>query len=84
MKLPVSCPFCNEEIPFDWSKHIVDQEKYGKEVENTIECDEFECPACHEVFNIFGSVQEDTKGKYSYHELWGEPLQEDDDDFDEL
>lgn len=41
MKLPVNCPFCNEEIPFDWSKHIVDQEKYGKEVENTIECDEF-------------------------------------------
>lgn len=84
MKLPVSCPFCNEEIPFDWSKHIVDQEKYGKEVENTIECDEFECPACHEVFNIFGSVYEEPKGKYSYHELCGEPLQEDDDDFDEF
>ena len=84
MKLPVNCPFCNEEVAFDWSKHIVDQEKYGKEVENTIECDSFECPNCHEAFNIFGSVYEEPKGKYSYHELCGEPIQEESDDSDEF
>ena len=27
---------------------------------------------------------EEPKGKYSYHELCAEPIQEDDDDFDEL
>ena len=76
MKLPVNCPFCGEEVSFDWTKHIVDQEKSGGEVENTIECDEFECPHCHEPFNIFGAVYEAPKGKYSYHELSAEPIQE--------
>ncbi len=76
MKLPITCPFCGKELDFDWTKHIVDQEKYGKEVENTIECDEFECTDCHEVFNVFGSVYEEPKGKYSYHELSAEPIQE--------
>lgn len=33
MKLPVICPFCDEEVNFDWSKHIVDQEKSGGDVE---------------------------------------------------
>ena len=75
-KLPISCPFCSKELDFEWSKYIVDQEKYGKEVENTIECDEFECIGCHEVFNVFGSVYEEPKGKYSYHELSAEPIQE--------
>ena len=76
MKLPVNCPFCGEEVSFDWSKYIVDQEKSGGEVENTIECDEFECPHCHEPFNVFGAVYEAPKGKYSYHELSAEPIQE--------
>ena len=35
-------------------------------------------------FDPYGSVYEEPKGKYSYHELCGEPIQEDDDDFDEL
>lgn len=35
-KLPVNCPFCEEEVDFEWSKYIVNQEKYHGEVENTI------------------------------------------------
>ncbi len=75
-KLPVNCPFCEEEVTHDWSEYIVDQEKYHGEVENTIECDEYECPHCHEMFNVFGSIYEVPKGTYSYHELSAEPIQE--------
>ena len=35
-----------------------------------------ECPHCHEMFNVFGSVYEAPKGTYSYHELTAEPIQE--------
>ena len=37
---------------------------------------EYECPHCHEMFNVFGSVYEAPKGTYSYHELSAEPVQE--------
>jgi uncharacterized Zn-finger protein len=75
-KLPVICPFCEKEVVYDWSEFIVDQEKDHGEVENTIECDEFECPYCKENFNVFGSIYEAPKGTYSYHELSAEPIQE--------
>ena len=75
-KLPVNCPFCEREVTHDWSEYIVDQEKYHGEVENTIECAEYECPHCHEMFNVFGSIYEAPKGTYSYHELSAEPIQE--------
>ena len=75
-KLPVICPFCEEEVVYDWSEFIVDQEKYRGEIESTIECDEFECPHRHKMINVFGSVYEAPKGTISDYEITAEPVQE--------
>ena len=34
-----------------------------------------ECPHCHEMFNVFGSVYEAPKGTISDYEITAEPIQ---------
>lgn len=71
----VECPHCGASITNDWSDYIassdvIDEDRgMGAEIEHTIECDEFECPECHKLFSVSGSVWEYPEGAYNYHEL---------------
>lgn len=47
----------------------------GTETEHSIECDEFECPECHKLFSVSGSVWEYPEGAYNYHELHTSPIE---------
>lgn len=58
----VKCPHCGKSVTHDWSEYIissdvVDEDRgMGTETEHSIECDEFECPECHKLFSVSGSV----------------------------
>lgn len=71
----VDCPHCGVSVTQNWSAYIAssnvvnENRGMGAEIEHTIECDEFECPDCHKLFSVSGSVWEYPEGAYNYHEL---------------
>lgn len=71
----VECPHCGASITNDWSDYIISSDvvdpdrQMGAEIEHSIECNEFECPECHKLFSVSGSVWEYPEGAYNYHEL---------------
>ena len=71
----VECPHCGESVTYNWSDYVIDSDiidedrGMGAETEHTIECDEFECPECHKLFSVSGSVWEYPEGAYNDHEL---------------
>ena len=77
----VECPHCGKSVTHNWSEYIissdiVDEDRgMGTETEHSIECDEFECPECHKLFSVSGSVWEYPEGAYNYNELHTSPIE---------
>ena len=70
----IHCPYCDNVISQNWSDYVVssdiiDERGMGAEIEHEIECEEFECPECHQSFKVSGSVWEYPAGSYNHHEL---------------
>lgn len=71
----IRCPHCDAEISENWagyviSSDVIDEDRgMGAEIEHSIECDNYECPHCGQLFSVSGSVWEYPEGAYNAHEL---------------
>ena len=71
----VECPYCKANIKQNWSDYT-EQEVceraecgMGNEVLYHIDCDEFRCPKCGEIFSVSGWISEYPEETYNDSEL---------------
>ena len=69
----VTCPHCNNIITTNWHDYVLGESSserdMGTEIIYSIECDEFQCPECKELFAVEGFICTYPDGIYDSHKL---------------
>lgn len=70
---PIDCPHCHYKVTENWYDYILSEssseKNMGTETIYSIECDEFQCPECNEIFKVDGFICAYPDGIYDSHRL---------------
>ena len=69
----VDCPHCYEKVTENWFDYVHNESSsernMGTETIYSIECDEYQCPKCGELFTVNGYIEAYPDGIYNHHDL---------------
>lgn len=70
----LKCPKCGAKIKENWLEYqseepICYERQMGSETQYIVECEDYECPKCHALLKISGSLCEYPEGAYNMDDI---------------